>query len=118
MKTLDRRHPVDVVSTFLGAHALPEEYKGKTDAFIDYMMDTVLPEVAHLNLAEFCDVFCEKHVFSIQQSKRLLMNAKKNWRLKSELFRQIICFGLPRKACEPWPKRVWWQRCCRERHFV
>jgi imidazolonepropionase len=41
------------------------------------MMDTVLPEVIQRNLAEFCDVFCEKHVFPIQQSKHLLMNAKK-----------------------------------------
>jgi imidazolonepropionase len=77
MKTLNERHPVDVVSTFLGAHALPEEYKGRSDAFIDYMIDTVLPEVIDRNLAEFCDVFCEMNVFSIQQSKRLLMTAKR-----------------------------------------
>ncbi len=77
MKALNERHPVDVVSTFLGAHALPEEYKGRSDAFIDHMIDTVLPEVIDRNLAEFCDVFCEKNVFSVQQSKRLLMNAKK-----------------------------------------
>jgi imidazolonepropionase len=77
MRALNQRHPVDVVSTFLGAHALPEEYKGRSDAFIDHMIDTVLPEVIDRNLAEFCDVFCEKNVFSIQQSKRLLLNAKK-----------------------------------------
>jgi len=83
MAELNRRHPVDVVSTFLGAHALPEEYKGRTDAYIDYMINTVLPEVIHRNLAEFCDVFCEKNVFSVQQSKRLLLKAKeKGFKIK------------------------------------
>ncbi|MGA8178843.1 MAG: imidazolonepropionase, partial [Desulfobacterales bacterium] len=77
MKALNDRHPVDVVSTFLGAHALPEEYEGRADAFIDHMIDTVIPEIIDRDLAEFCDVFCEKNVFSIEQSKRLLMNAKK-----------------------------------------
>ncbi len=76
MAELDRRHSVDVVSTFLGAHALPEEYKGRADAYIDYIIDTVLPEVIHRNLAEFCDVFCEKNVFSVHQSRRLLLKAK------------------------------------------
>jgi imidazolonepropionase len=60
----------------LGAHALPEEYKGRADAYIDYIIDMVLPEIIHRNLAEFCDVFCEKNVFSVQQSRRLLLNAK------------------------------------------
>jgi len=83
MAELNRRHPVDVVSTFLGAHALPEEYKGRTDAYIDYMINTVLPEIIHRNLAEFCDVFCEKNVFSVQQSKRLLLKAKeKGFKIK------------------------------------
>jgi imidazolonepropionase len=78
LKALNECHPMDVVSTFLGAHALPEEYKGRADVFIDFMIETVLPEVVDRHLAEFCDVFCEKNVFSIRQSKRLLMNARKN----------------------------------------
>ncbi len=78
MEELNRRHPVDVVSTFLGAHALPEEYKGRADAFIDDIIDNVLPVVIDENLAEFCDIFCEKNVFSVQQSKRLLLKAKEN----------------------------------------
>ncbi len=78
MKELNRRHPIDIVSTFLGAHALPEEYKGKADAFIDDMIENVLPVVTDGNLAEFCDVFCEKNVFSIDQSRRLLLKAKEN----------------------------------------
>jgi imidazolonepropionase len=78
MKELNRRHPIDVVSTFLGAHALPEEYKGRADAFIDDIIENVLPVVIDENLAEFCDVFCEKNVFSIKQSRRLLLKAKEN----------------------------------------
>jgi len=78
MKEINRRHPIDVVSTFLGAHALPEEYEGRADAFIDYIIDHVLPVVIDGNLAEFCDVFCEKNVFSIEQSRRLLLKAKEN----------------------------------------
>ena len=76
MKDLNRRHPIDIVSTFLGAHALPEEYKGRADAFIDDIIDHVLPVVIDGNLAEFCDVFCEKNVFSVEQSRRLLLKAK------------------------------------------
>jgi imidazolonepropionase len=76
MARLNQIHYLDVVPTFLGAHAVPEEYKGKQDAFIDFMAADVLPRVADQNLAEFCDIFCEKNVFSIEQSKRLLSRAK------------------------------------------
>jgi imidazolonepropionase len=73
---LNQIHYLDVVPTFLGAHAVPQEYKGKQDAFIDFMASNVLPEVADKNLAEFCDIFCEKGVFSVEQSRRLLARAK------------------------------------------
>jgi imidazolonepropionase len=76
MARLDQVHYIDVVPTFLGAHAVPTDYKGKQDAFIDFMISDVLPRVIEQQLAEFCDVFCEKDVFSIEQSRRLLMRAK------------------------------------------
>ena len=76
MDELDRTHPIDVVKTFLGAHAVPVEYKGEEDKFIDYIIKEVLPGVAEKKLAEFCDIFCEKNVFSVEQSKRLLLKAK------------------------------------------
>jgi len=76
MAHLDQIHYLDVVPTFLGAHAVPQEYKGKQDAFIDFMAADVLPQVTDQNLAEFCDIFCEKSVFSIEQSRRLLTRAK------------------------------------------
>lgn len=76
MKAADQAHPIDVVSTFLGAHAVPKEYKGKENELIDFFIEKVMPEVAERNLAEFCDVFCEKNVFSIEDSRRLLTKAK------------------------------------------
>ena len=76
MAHLDKIHYVDIAATFLGAHAVPEEYKGKEDAFIDFMMNDVMPRVAERKLAEFCDIFCEKNVFSVAQSRRLLSKAK------------------------------------------
>ena len=75
MADLDRIHPVDVVPTFMGAHAVPPEYKGRADAFIDFLVADVLPEITARRLAEFCDVFCEQNVFSIEQSRRLLSAA-------------------------------------------
>jgi imidazolonepropionase len=78
MEELNRDHPVDIVGTFLGAHAVPEDYKGREDAYIDYMINTVIPEVTDRNLAQFCDIFCEKNVFSVEQSRRLLLKAKEN----------------------------------------
>ena len=76
MKDLDGMHPVDVVPTYLGAHAVPEEYGGKSDEYLDFILEKVLPEVSERKLARFCDVFCEKGVFSRPQSERLLRGAK------------------------------------------
>ena len=72
MKELDKTHPVDVVPTFLGAHAVPDEFRGDEEGYVDYLVREVLPEVARLGLARFCDVFCEKGVFSLESSRRLL----------------------------------------------
>ncbi len=73
---LNRSHPVDIAPTFLGAHAIPMEYKGRTDEFISFVKDRVLPTVVERNLAEFCDIFCEQNVFSIEQSRLLLSEAQ------------------------------------------
>ncbi|MCX8021831.1 MAG: imidazolonepropionase [Syntrophorhabdaceae bacterium] len=78
MAELDSIHPVDVVSTFLGAHAVPEEFKGRAGGYIDFIIKNVLPVVSERGLAEFCDVFCEKGVFGIEESRRLLEAAKAN----------------------------------------
>ncbi len=67
---------VDIATTFLGAHALPPEYKGRHEEFIDFIINEMLPLVKERNLAENCDIFCEKGVFTVEQSRRLLSAAK------------------------------------------
>lgn len=69
---LGRSHPVTVVPTFLGAHAVPPAYKGNSDVFVELLLDEMLPAAAQQGLSEFCDVFCEHGVFSVAQSRRIL----------------------------------------------
>ncbi|MFP3888085.1 imidazolonepropionase [Priestia filamentosa] len=76
MKELQQKHAIDLVPTFMGAHAVPPEFKGKENEFVDYLIDKMLPIVAEENLAEFNDVFCEKGVFTPEQSKRILEAGK------------------------------------------
>lgn len=76
MRALDADHPVDIIPTFLGAHALPAEYRNNAEGFIDFLIKEVLPDIASRNLAEYCDVFCEKGAFSLEQSRRLLWAAR------------------------------------------
>ena len=75
-KRLDEIHEMDVVSTFLGPHAVPNEYKGKGDQYIDMVCTEMLPYVVEHNLAEYADVFTEDSVFNYEQSKRYLECAK------------------------------------------
>ena len=75
-RKLGEDYPVDVVSTYLGAHAFPPEFEGRPDDYVEFMVREVMPEVAKLRLAEFCDVFCEKGVFDVDQSKKVLLAAK------------------------------------------
>lgn len=76
-KQLDADGPCDIVASFLGAHAVAPEFKGRADDFINFLIESVLPVVTREKLAEFCDVFCETDVFSVEQSQKLLLAAKK-----------------------------------------
>ncbi len=77
IKELNEEHPIDLIPTFLGAHAIPSEYKGgREDEFVDLVINEMLPAVVEKDLAEFCDVFCEKGVFNVEQSKKILQKAK------------------------------------------
>jgi imidazolonepropionase len=74
-KRLGETQPVEIVSTFLGAHVVPEEFRGKSDGaerYIKLLTDSVMPEVGEAGLAEFCDVFCDRGAFDVKQSKRIL----------------------------------------------
>ena len=59
IQKLQEGHAVDVVATFMGAHALPSEYKGNRDAYIRLLCEEMIPAVAEQKIAKFCDVFCE-----------------------------------------------------------
>lgn len=76
-KRLNDEHVVDVVSTFMGAHAVPEEYKEQSDEFVELLITEMIPKVAEMGLAEFNDVFCEKGVFTPEQSRRILETGKR-----------------------------------------
>jgi len=75
MKLIQENHPMDVITTYMGAHAVAPEYKGRPDEMIDDIIRQVLPIVKKRNLAEFCDVFTEENVFTVDQSRRLLNEA-------------------------------------------
>jgi len=77
IRSLDESHPVDLVATFLGAHAIPEEYKGRSDGYIDVVVKEMLPQAANEG-ASFCDIFCDEGAFTLAQSRRVL-EAAKGW---------------------------------------
>lgn len=76
MKRLQEEHPVDIVPTFMGAHAVPTEYKGREEEYVDLIINEMLPVVAKEKLAKFNDVFCEVGVFTPEQSERILEAGK------------------------------------------
>ncbi|MGT2887607.1 imidazolonepropionase [Streptococcus didelphis] len=76
VKALNTDHPIDLISTFMAAHAIPEEYKGRSKDYLDLIAQDMLPMVKQEKLAEFCDIFCEKGVFSAEESRYLLQTAK------------------------------------------
>ncbi|MEM3699314.1 MAG: imidazolonepropionase [Candidatus Bathyarchaeia archaeon] len=84
IKRINQLHCVDVVPTFLGAHAIPPEYKANPHDYVNLIVEETLPKVAEKKLAEFCDVFCERNVFSLEQSKRILVVGK-NFGLKPKI---------------------------------
>jgi imidazolonepropionase len=75
MWRLNRETLLEIVPTFLGAHAVPREMSA--DAYLDLVIDKMLPRIAKEKLAEFCDVFCERGYFNIEQSRKILAAAKK-----------------------------------------
>lgn len=76
VKILNERHPIEVVPTFMGAHACPWEFSGRAEEYVELVVEEMLPEIARLGLAEYCDVFCEKGVFSLEQTRRILVKAQ------------------------------------------
>jgi len=77
IKQIDEQGPLSLVPTFLGAHAIPSEYQIRTSEYVNQICDDWIPEVAGRGLARFCDVFCEKGVFEIADSRRILESGKR-----------------------------------------
>lgn len=71
-----RRHPVRVVPTFLGAHALPDEFRGRQGAYVDLVVEEMLPAVAAAHPGVFCDVFCDEGAFTCAETARILGRAR------------------------------------------
>ena len=100
MDRLEQNHPIHIEKTFLGAHAVPPEYKNNADAYIDYIVNTMLPEIHKLGLVTAVDAFCEHLAFNIEQSKRVFEKAKSlglKVKLHAEQFSQM---GATKLACQ------------------
>jgi imidazolonepropionase len=71
-RRLAAEHPMDIVPTFMGAHEIPPEYRGRREAYVELVIEEMIPAVAAAQLAEWCDVFCENGVFTPAESRRIL----------------------------------------------
>lgn len=72
LQQLHQDQPLDIVRTFLGAHAVPPEFRRRPDAFVDLLVKRWIPAVATAGLAEFCDAFCDRGAFTVAQARRVL----------------------------------------------
>lgn len=87
VKRLDEEHPLEIVPTFLGAHAVPEQFKDNRNGYVEEVL-AMLPRVKELGYVRFCDVFCDEGAFSLDDSRRILTKAKN------------LGFGIKIHACE------------------
>ena len=72
IQRLNKEHPMDLAATFMGAHALPPEFKENREGYLKLLCEEMIPAVAKQKLATFCDVFCETGVFTAEESRRIL----------------------------------------------
>jgi imidazolonepropionase len=99
-KELENHLPITVVTTFLGAHTVPVEFKDKPDAYVDLICEQMIPVIAAKNLATFVDVFCESIGFSLAQSKRVFECAKHHGLGIKAHVEQLSDLGGAKLACE------------------
>ncbi len=97
---LNEDHPVDVISTFMGAHSIPKTYEDDPEKFVEIIINEMLPVVEERKLAEFCDVFCEEGVFSVDQTRRILLAAREH-KMKLKIHAdEIVTLGGAELAAE------------------
>lgn len=77
LREADAQHPLDIVSTYMGAHEIPPEYRKNKSGYIHFLTETMIPLIRQHHLAEFFDVFCEEGVYSLEDSRKLLQAAHK-----------------------------------------
>nr|WP_300002570.1 imidazolonepropionase [Tissierella sp.] len=99
-KKLGKDNPVDIVSTFMGAHAVPEEYEGRSDEFVDLLINEMMPVIVEKDLARFNDVFCEEGVFTIEQSRKILLAGKEQGLTPKMHADEIVSLGGAELAAE------------------
>ncbi|HHF55415.1 MAG TPA: imidazolonepropionase [Thermoplasmatales archaeon] len=97
IEELNRKMPIDIIPTFL-AHAIPHD--ADAEEFTQEIVEEMIPEIGKRKLAKFCDVFCEKGYFSVEQSKKILMEAKKYGMLPKIHADEFTCMGCSRLAAE------------------
>lgn len=100
VRDLDRRHPVDLVPTFMGAHAVPPEYKDAPDKYVKLVAAEIIPQVAKNELAQFCDVFCDEGVFSVEQARQVLLAGLEHGLLPKIHVDEFANIGASRLAVE------------------
>ena len=76
-KKLAKKYPIDIKTTFLGAHALPTEFKNNKDGYLDLICNEMLPKIAEEKLADYIDIFCEEGYFSVEDTDRILSEGSK-----------------------------------------
>jgi imidazolonepropionase len=102
-RELNREQPLEIVSTFLGAHVVPAEYRNKpggAERYVALLTETLIPEVATEKLAEFCDVFCDRGAFSLKESKEILQAGKKSGMLPRIHAEQLTRTGATQLAVQ------------------
>ena len=76
LATLNKKHPIDIEVTFLGAHAIPPEYIDNRKKYVDDIIEKILPSIVAQKIAKFCDVFIEKNAFNVNEATKILLRAK------------------------------------------
>lgn len=100
VQKLNQTQPLDIIPTFLGAHAFPAGYRGREEEFVNLVIEEMIPKVAEENLAKFCDVFCDVGVFTVEQSRRIL-EAGKRYGLQPKMHAdELTSFGGAELAAE------------------
>ena len=97
---LNQNKQVDIVSTFMGAHAVPEKYKNNSDLFVDKLINEMIPYIAEKKLAKFNDVFCEEGVFTVEQSRKILKAGKAHGLIPKVHADEIVSLGGAELAAE------------------